>query len=1339
MSKKWVFSIFFLLLALATSAHFILQSPFFSKKIESFAKSNLEKTLGKKVTIENTRLDLLSASIIFEGLSVHPESPDQTLLFFAKTLRVFFNINSFFTEVLVIRKVAVDAPEITLTDALVAEISSLKKITTKEDTSKPPTPTFIVRKIQVTEGQISYAGKGVLKQATLSGIALEINPDLTMRNYELDLIAKHGTFATEDLSKEVEQFELEITVQADTVTIKKGKIHSGETDLSVHGIIDFSKKEPLALKLNIHFPLAPDITSTLYPVLQTFLTEHELSGALVFSGDMSGALPDLALKGTLVLPKLTTRDEEIANLAAKLVYHKKQLTLSNISGKLFSGTFSGALVTSFPGASTEIEGEEASKGLQVKLAYSNLPADRLIDISPLADNVTMPSLKGLFVSGKVNILLPGMRIEDMQARGSVLGMRLPLFSPPLLENAKPLQKIIHLFRDGKIRWLWSSGGLILNKATLDFPDLQLASYGQWHPSKGYIFETTLLSTDVKEVAAAFHIPLTGQLHVNGRLSEQAGVPTFEGSISAESGTLKGQSFTSFISEVTFADRRLAIKKAVLNIPAKNEIEKNSSPAGLYTATGLLHLDTPKRPVFDIKVTVKNGNPQEVFRFLHLKVPLYATANGTLSIQGEPGSFFVKGPLEISAGSLYGETFDQGRLDLSVTEKEVLFENIVLNHKKSLLTGKGGIAYNRSYWLAIKGDRLQVQDLAFLHWMPESLHAQVGLVVSGKGSFAEPQLHFVGAIKNLSYGDLQGVRGTIKADWVKHTVDFEANFPDKKIAVTGAVELEPSYPFSFDSEFETFQIDSFFRGRVGPIADMQVHVSGKLRGNGTLSEWARVNLSGHLKTITANLGGYELQNDGPVPILARDGTFAFQNARFKGENTTLTLNGDLKVLKRWGLFLKGKADLSLITFFSKKISSGSGTLHLDLSVSDTWDSPQLRGGLTMKAGKLRATDLSQPIEIAILSILFNEKQLILENLQGRIGGGNFHATGKAMLSGFRVNDFGFLLELEKVRLNLAKNLPATFAGELFFQRKALEQTLKGDLLIKDLVYEKKINLKQFIVDFTQKKRNSLSEETPIIGRTKINIHLYGNKNIWVNNNLAKIPLVVDLSLKGSFDQPNLLGRIDIAGGDIYFRHNTFKIISGSVNFLDLKGINPNFELTARTDVRNIATDRNYTIDLNLAGNLSQVTLVWNAFPSLPDTDILSLLAIRKTTADLALEGSGSAGTEATNFVVTEFLAEPVGQITGIIGEPVERITGIDHIRVEPSIDSSSASTTVGTRLTAEKRLLKGRLVVIYTTTLDPSEEEVIRMVYEINKHISLVGKREEDGQIGGDIRFRFEIR
>jgi len=1341
LSKKWVFSILFVLLVLMASAHFFLQSSFFSKKIVGFVETTLEKSLGKKVQVAHAQLDILNASLNLEGLSVQRDLNDQNPLFFTKSLRAFFSISSLFSKVLVIRKVTIDAPEIVLTDALIAEISALKKGLSgnKPEIKNPSLPALVLRKIQINAGEISYTGEGALKEATLSGLALEINPDLGMRHFELGFIAKAGTFSTKDFSKKIDQFEAEIEINNNKISLKKGKISSGKTKLSTHGTIDFSQEKPFSLVVGLRLPLDSELTSALGSEIEKYFSTQAFSGDLIFSGQMTGATPDFALEGTLALPNLSAKQKEIGGFKTKLVYQKNQVTLSDISGKLFSGTFSGTLTTTLPSPNLETAGK-AAPGLQATLQYKDLPADRLMEIFPLSDKERAPSLKGLFLSGALELTLPKMRVQDLQAKGTASIQRLPLFSPPLLKDAKVLQKTVALFKTGKIRWLWSSGGLVVSQATLDFPDLQLALQGQWHPSKSYAFETALVSDEVEEVAHTLHLPLTGRLHINGLLSEYQDAPAFEGILLAESGTLKGQFFSTFISEITLQNKTLAIKKAVLNIPAKNEIEKFPSPAGLYTATGVLHFDLPKQPRFDVKVEVKDGNPQEVFHFLDLEIPLYTRANGALLIQGTPNSFLIKGPLTMSSGSLYGETFDQGSLDLTVTEKEVLFENAILVHKKSILSGKGGVSHDQTYWLSVKGDRLQVQDTAFLHWMPQSLHAQVGLVVSGRGSFSEPQLRFIGAVRNLSYGDLQGVRGTIKGDWVNRRVDFEAQFPENKISASGSVQLKPSYPFSFNSEFFAFQIDPLFRGSgTGPLENMQIRASGKLRGNGLLFDWERLNLSGHLDIITADFGGYRLENAGRLPVLAQNGIFIFQNARFKGENTALTLNGNLDILKKWNLFLKGEADLNLLTFFSKKIASGKGTVHLDLSVSDTWSSPQLRGELRMKAGNFRVTSLSQPIAVTDLSVLFNERQLILENLQGRIGGGNFHATGQAKLSGFKVNDFGFLLELAKVRLDLAKDLPATISGELFFQKKALEQTLKGDLQINNVIYEKKMNLRQFVLDFAKKKRNTLSEETPIIGRTKINIHLFGDKELWIANNLAKIPMAVDLLLKGSFDQPRLLGRIDIAGGDLYFRHNTFKIVSGSVNFLNPEEIDPNFEFTARTDVRNISTDRIYTIDLNLAGTLSQVTLTWNAFPALSDTDILSLLAIRKTTADLALERTGSAGTEATNFVVTEFLAEPVDQITGIVGEPVEQITGIDNIRVEPSLGGNNASATVGTRLTAEKRLMNDRLVVIYTTTLDASEEEVIRMVYEINKHISLVGKREEDGQLGGDIRFRFEIR
>jgi len=1341
LSKKWVFSILFVLLALTVSAHFLLQSTFFSKKLEGFAESALEKTLGKPVKVSGARLDLLSASVILEGLSVHPDLSDQGPLFFAKTLHAVFNPDSLFTEAVVIRKVRIDSPEIVLTDTVLTELlSSLKKSPAKNQiaTGDAGAPSVIVRTIEMTEGQFSYAGAGWLKQATLSGIALEINPDLGMQRFELGLVAKQGAFSTKNLSRGIDRFEARVLIQADKIQVKNGRLVSGETEFSTRGVIDLDSEAPLALRLDLRLPIDPDGTPGLGPPLQQFLKDRALSGELIFTGAMTGAMPDVSLEGILAVPRFALANEDIGTLEAALLYDAGQLTLSKVSGKLFSGTFSGELQAPLAARSSPPDAEIQRNALQAALQYKDLPADRLMAVLPLSGALKPPLLKGVFVTGEMQARAVHMRPEDIQARGTLSAQRHALFSAPPLKDAAPLERGLSLFESGKLQWRWSSAGLVLNEATFDFPDLRLSLDGQWHPEKGYAFESALHSTDVSEVASVFYLPLTGALEVKGRVSGREGLPHFEGALSAKSGTLKGQFFSSFISELALKGRRLEIKKAALSLPSKKE-KAYASPAGFYTASGSLDFDDLKNPGFDIKLKVQNGNPQEVFRFLDLEIPLYASAKGSLFIQGKPAAFFVKGPLEVSSGSLYGETFEAGRVDLTVTEKEVLLENVVLRKQNRRLTGSGGIAYDETYWLNIKGDRLNIADTVLSHRMPASLSAVVGLAVSGKGSFSEPQIRFVAAVEDLRYGELHGIQGTITADWVKKTVDFQADFPNHRLSMSGAVQLQTDYPFSFEGVFTDFQIDPFFSARPGPLSDLGLRASGNLRGSGTLPAWQKVNLSGHLEAVTADFGGYKLENDGPLPLLARNGTFSFQNARFKGENTALVLNGNLTVLERWGLFLKGEADLNLLTFFSKKITSGSGKVVLDLSVSDQWHTPRLRGELNMANGKLRAADLSQPIEVASFSALFNERQVILENLQGGTGGGSFRATGKAELSGFKVDRFSFLLELTKVRVDLAEDLPATIGGELFFQKKGTLQTLKGDLRLKNVIYEKRMDLRQFVLDFTKKERNALSEETPIIGQTLINIHLYGNEDIWIDNNLAKMPLVVDLLVKGSFDQPNLLGRIDIPEGDIYFRYNTFEIISGSVRFLDLEEINPTLELAARTNVRNIVTDRNYTIDLNLAGTLTQVTLDWSAFPALSDTDILSLLAIRKTTADLAQNEGPGAGAEATNFVVTEFLAEPVDQITGMVGEPVEQITGIDHIRVEPSIGRTNTKATVGTRLTAEKRLMKDRLIVIYTTTLDPSEEEVIRMVYEINKNVSLVGKREEDGQLGGDIRFRFEIR
>jgi translocation and assembly module TamB len=480
-------------------------------------------------------------------------------------------------------------------------------------------------------------------------------------------------------------------------------------------------------------------------------------------------------------------------------------------------------------------------------------------------------------------------------------------------------------------------------------------------------------------------------------------------------------------------------------------------------------------------------------------------------------------------------------------------------------------------------------------------------------------------------------------------------------------------------------------------------------------------------VQVDLGGYSIQNDGLVTVSSKEGAFKFENARFKGENTALELNGGVTLFKEWDLFVNGEADLNLFKVFTKEISSGKGKALLDLRISDRWEQPQVRGALTLQDGTVRTTTLSQTVHLMSVALLFNERQLVLETFEGEMGRGRFHGTGKADLAGFGVGGFSFLLTMEEARVHLLPDLSATVDGELLFRRNGKSQTLQGELTLKKATYSKRVDLRSLVANSGKVKEASFSEETPMIGKTTMNIHLYGKEEIWINNNIAKIPLDLDLFLKGTVDDPLLIGRINLPEGHVHFRGNDFVIVSSSMDFLNPDKIDPTFDIKAKTEVKNFSSNISYAIDLNLTGTLLRFTLTLTSFPSLPEADILSLLTLGKTTAEIAQTQKGGGGNEATSFVVSELLDL----------EPVQKLTGIDRIQVEPYTNGTKSSS--GNRLTAEKSLMDGRLLMIYSKTLDPSEEDVIRMIYEVSKNVSLVGKRDEKGQIGGDLRFRFEFR
>jgi autotransporter translocation and assembly factor TamB len=158
-------------------------------------------------------------------------------------------------------------------------------------------------------------------------------------------------------------------------------------------------------------------------------------------------------------------------------------------------------------------------------------------------------------------------------------------------------------------------------------------------------------------------------------------------------------------------------------------------------------------------------------------------------------------------------------------------------------------------------------------------------------------------------------------------------------------------------------------------------------------------------------------------------------------------------------------------------------------------------------------------------------------------------------------------------------------------------------------------------------------------------------------------------------------------------------------------------------------REYQIRLSVSGTADRATVTMISDPSLSDISILSLLALGKTSEEITGKESGVGVGEAASFAT--------GQFQDIFERRARSLTGLDRFQVDPYV---SKSDTAVPRITVGKEVVRDKLYVTYSSNVGATTpEEIFRIEYVLNRNFSLVGERNEIGNIGADVKFRFEFK
>ena len=1297
-----VFSVFFI--ALAGGAIYSKEKA--AEQLRQFALKRLKDTLGTDFQTESLQIQFLPATIVMQRV-IFPAIPgrEDWPRLQVREMTLAFSHWSLLTEVLVIKKVTLKGTRIHLT-----RTHEGKWIWTASPfplEGEGPKPT-LVRRIHIEDAQFIFQDDLNNSTAAFPDVRTSIRPDLAMRMFEIEFTAREGTWNHPRFRERNLQTSGRLIFHDGNLEIERLELSAGKSVLGLSGNLTMNHSPEPEINLLADLLLGPE------HIQKVSWIPENLDGKVHLQTDIRGMYPNLHLNGKGNIQNLHLNQTEFFDGEMVFSFRDNLLKIEKLEGKILGGKLHARAEWILGSNPPEY------------MAHFQLDEMTMAPLQPWGPDFL--ELTGRRLSGEVTLDGQGFSADRINAKG-----QLRIHGRPLGDRTRQgktsgvqLEGILDHFDQIEATFESHPDQLIIQDARLHSGATSLHLKGSILDRKDLDLEIQVVSTEAPEVLEMIGLKRTARastkprfltlaqsLDFQGILGGTMQSPLIQGELSAQQMILRGHPVGPLTTEIRIDLQGLTFRKALLE-----------RPSATYLFAGTLDFHPPQ---FQVDATVRQGSLKNVIAVFYRHLPMDALLDGDFTIRGRPRAFSVSGDLALSDGVFYGQSFERGQARFEVTPSRISFPGATLRKGQSSLEGEGWISFDGHYSSRFKSHRLYFEDLNYLRASFPFIQAGLELDGVGEGALKSPRFEATTRTADLVIAKIPWGPARMKLTLQSQNLDMGISLEDKTLQMESSMTFHPNLPFQANVRLAHFSLAPLIhRSGLAPLQEVNLITSGKLSISGKALDLESSRIQATLTEIQTHIGNYVIRNDTESILSYDSGLLQIKPLSLRGDETLLSLSGRMHIHKDLDLFINGEADLNIFRLLSQEFSYGGGKAYLVLKITDQWDNPNIQGGITIQDGTLRSETLGQVLTISSMGLFFNRNQIVLENLEGSTSRGHLKAIGKVDLKNLKPVQYALTANLSDIRAMFTDNLSATYSGDLLIQGNTRSQKIRGSFLVKRARYTQRLDLKSWIVHLQESGLLSLkSRSTPYIGDANLELHFYGDKNIWIDNNIAKIPLDIDIFLKGTFDHPLVFGHIEARGGEIYFRHNEFEVKSGSLDFVNPDRIAPMVDLRAQTALRD------YQVEMDLAGRLDQgFTLNLTSDPPLSQTDILALLTMGKTAEELEELSGTSGASEATAFTTSLLFNE-------FVEKQVRQLTGIDRFQIDPYVTSSKAAA--GPRLTIQKRLLDDHLSVTYISAVDPAEEQVIKLEYQFSDRVSVIGEQDENGRLGGDFKVRLEFR
>ncbi len=715
------------------------------------------------------------------------------------------------------------------------------------------------------------------------------------------------------------------------------------------------------------------------------------------------------------------------------------------------------------------------------------------------------------------------------------------------------------------------------------------------------------------------------------------------------------------------------------------------------------------------------------------------ATGEMRLYGAYRRLFGVGRLRLDRPTAYGEPFDSAAADLRFEGGGVRLNGLDIRKGEGSATGAAFIEWDASYSFNLDTRGVDVASLAFLPELPRSPSGTIAGTASGVGSLDNPSYTIRATVSDLRIGDEEvgHITGQLDIRDGELRLDLEGASSTVALSAAGRVTLSGAQDADLSLRVADWSLDPYVRMFVPEWSPYtRAVLSGSLDVVGPLRDWDRLDATATVQRMRASLLEYEISNDGPIRLSLDRRVVGIDRLRLAGAGTALDLSGVVDLgTDEVSVGVDGNANLDILQGMFQSLR-GSGSAVVDAEVAGTVRQPVLTGEAAVRDGRIRHISLPHALEDINGRIVFERGGVRFDELVASMGSGPVQLGGRAGVDGFTLGELGITATGRDMQLRFPEGFRSNVDTDLVLRGPPDRPVLAGGVNVRDAV---------LLGGFDEIAVGLLGGDDADGGETaetglplRFDVRIEAPSALRIDNSLARITSSAELTLQGTYEQPVLLGTVELERGTAFFEGNRYRLNHGTIGFANLNRIEPFVDIEVETDVR--VPGQTYRVMVRATGTPDGLVPVLSSDPPLPEVDIFSLLLgdIRDPlSADLrAARAPELAQQQRFQAGAARLLTSP---LSSSVGRVVQDSFGVDTFQITPSLGDPSSHQSAELNPTARaligKRISDRTHITLSRAISGANRDLLIVLEHDQSDRLTWILSQNEDRTYALDFRVR----